>query len=106
MSSSGCVPRSPCLKPIYTFLFKLYNVLQIWHSLPAKTNNQYQVSDPDTNQLYVFDVNGRHLMTNNVITNSLLYRFSYSADGFLTTATDVNDNALRISYASGGVSDF
>ena len=61
--------------------------------------SEYRVADPDTNLLYVFDGNGRHLQTDNVITGATMYTFSYSTKGKLITVSDVNRNDLIIDYS-------
>uniref|UniRef100_H2YAD5 Uncharacterized protein n=1 Tax=Ciona savignyi TaxID=51511 RepID=H2YAD5_CIOSA len=68
---------------------------QIHRSLPPLRDNQFNVSDPDTNQLYMFDQNGRHINTRNgngLIRSSVTGRYSsrfytYDVHGRLTTAT-------------------
>ena len=61
--------------------------------------SEYQVADPDTNQLYIFNEYGRHLQTDNVITGATMYTFSYSNQGQLITVSDVNRNDLIIDYS-------
>ncbi|XP_078481639.1 teneurin-3 isoform X2 [Ciona intestinalis] len=78
-------------------------IRKIHRSLPSiSRNNEYNVSDPDTNHLYVFDQNGRHIRTRNVITGAQLYSYAYSTDGGLRQVTDSNGNHVRIEYASNG----
>ena len=66
------------------------------------------MANPDKNQLYLFDVNGRHLETRNVITGTTTYKFRYSPNaavggggggaGKLTSVFDVDDNELEFNY--------
>ncbi|XP_076799431.1 teneurin-3-like isoform X4 [Clavelina lepadiformis] len=77
-------------------------IRKIVHSLPVKNNkDQYSVSNPDTNQLYSFDHNGRHLTTKNIITGTPLYSFVYDSSGRLNSVTDVNNNRLSVEYVLG-----
>uniref|UniRef100_H2YAD4 EGF-like domain-containing protein n=1 Tax=Ciona savignyi TaxID=51511 RepID=H2YAD4_CIOSA len=79
-------------------------IRKIHRSLPPLRDNQFNVSDPDTNQLYMFDQNGRHINTRNVITGSLLYSYSYTSKGGLSAVRDANGNHVRIEYTTRGVS--
>jgi DNA-binding beta-propeller fold protein YncE len=74
-------------------------IRKVFHSLPSVLKSKYQVADPDTNQLYIFDENGRHLKTVNVITGATMYTFSYSNRGKLITVSDINRNDLIIDYS-------
>ena len=86
--------NAKCLPDIITVLS-----LQVSHSIPEMERSEYRVADPDTNLLYVFDGNGRHLQTDNVITGATMYTFSYSTKGKLITVSDVNRNDLIIDYS-------
>uniref|UniRef100_H2YAD0 EGF-like domain-containing protein n=1 Tax=Ciona savignyi TaxID=51511 RepID=H2YAD0_CIOSA len=77
-------------------------IRKIHRSLPPLRDNQFNVSDPDTNQLYMFDQNGRHINTRNVITGSLLYSYSYTSKGGLSAVRDANGNHVRIEYTTRG----
>ena len=63
------------------------------------TTGLYQVANPDDNELYVFNRNGVHLRTSNVITGAAVYTLSYDAAGdSLQSVTDVHNNSLTIDY--------
>ena len=61
------------------------------------TSGLYQVANPDDNELYVFNRNGIHLRTSNIITGAAVYTLSYAADS-LQSVTDVHNNSLSIDY--------
>nr|CAB3264552.1 teneurin-3 [Phallusia mammillata] len=78
-------------------------IRKVVHSLPALNSRaEYHVANPDANQLYVFNRDGRHVETRNVITGSLLYNFAYTTRGRLHVIRDVNGNRLQIDYDASG----
>nr|XP_039266115.1 teneurin-3-like isoform X3 [Styela clava] len=63
-----------------------------------KLNNQgkYRIANPDTNHVYVFSRDGLHLTTQNVITGTSVYNFTYSPEGSVDSIMDIHGNRLSI----------
>jgi RHS repeat-associated protein len=59
-------------------------------------------ASPDGNELYVFDVTGKHLRTLNALTAKVIYRFAYGADRQLATITDADGNVTTIQRNGAG----
>uniref|UniRef100_A0A8C6TY83 Si:dkey-237h12.3 n=1 Tax=Neogobius melanostomus TaxID=47308 RepID=A0A8C6TY83_9GOBI len=51
---------------------------------------------PDAQELYVFDSNGTHQHTANLLTGDLKFTFGYSTENDITAVTDSSGNTLRI----------
>lgn len=66
--------------------------------------NQINVVGENTNEVYVFDLNGRHLRTISALTNSVIYEFSYDINGYLVSIIDENGNITFIENIANGVS--
>lgn len=56
----------------------------------------YEVASTAEQEVYMFDSNGTHQHTANLVTGDFKYNFSYSNDGDLTSVTDCHGNTLRI----------
>ncbi|XP_060740656.1 teneurin-3 isoform X1 [Tachysurus vachellii] len=56
----------------------------------------YEVASTAEQEVYMFDSNGTHQHTANLVTGDFKYNFSYSNDGDLTSITDSHGNTLRI----------
>ncbi len=56
----------------------------------------WRVVDESGAAVFTFDAQGRHLYTRNGLTNALLYKFTYNANGHLTAITDSFNNQTRI----------
>lgn len=56
----------------------------------------YEVASTAEQEVYMFDSNGTHQHTANLVTGDFKYNFSYSNDGDLTSVTDSHGNTLRI----------
>ncbi|XP_073710432.1 teneurin-3 isoform X5 [Misgurnus anguillicaudatus] len=56
----------------------------------------YEVASSAEQELYMFDSNGTHQYTVNLITGDYKYNFSYSNEGDLTLVADSHGNTLRI----------
>ncbi len=72
-------------------------------TLPALGLGDMLIASADGSQLYRFGPDGRHLSTIDALTASVVYQFSYSADGLLTGVTDAYGNATVIERGAGGV---
>ena len=60
------------------------------------------ITIPSGGELYVFDRQGRHLRTLNALTRALVYEFSYTSDGVLSTITDGDGNVTSIERTPDG----
>ncbi|XP_048031700.1 teneurin-3 isoform X2 [Megalobrama amblycephala] len=56
----------------------------------------YEVASSAEQEVYMFDSNGTHQHTANLITGDFKYNFSYSNEGDLTSVADRHGNTLRI----------
>uniref|UniRef100_A0A8C2I3V0 Si:dkey-237h12.3 n=1 Tax=Cyprinus carpio TaxID=7962 RepID=A0A8C2I3V0_CYPCA len=56
----------------------------------------YEVASSAEQEVYMFDSNGTHQHTANLITGDFKYNFSYSNEGDLTSVADSYGNTLRI----------
>ena len=65
------------------------------------SKNEYQVSNPDNNELYVFDSTGyEHKETRNLITGTIMYKFLYDTYKNLVSITDQFNNRLTFESTS------
>lgn len=69
---------------------------------PMEQEDTLVVASEDASQLYVFDLNGRHLRTVDVLTGATNLTFSYTADGLLDTIQDVDGRITRIHRDGNG----
>ncbi len=66
---------------------------------PNAQNGEYEIVSPITNDVYVFNRHGQHIMTKSVLTGSPIYTFSYNVNtlnGKLSSVTDAAGNKLYI----------
>lgn len=61
------------------------------------------IAAQDGSELYVFNQRGDHLRTLNALTGALLYRFTYSEAGVLTSIEDGYGNSTRIERDAAGL---
>ncbi|XP_023930983.1 teneurin-m-like isoform X2 [Lingula anatina] len=75
-------------------------VHSIVSSLPtANRYRHYEVMSPGTHEVYTFNRYGQHRSTKNLMTDTVVYSFTYSVNSYygkLTTVTGPNNNQLRI----------
>ena len=74
---------------------------KIVSSIPEliQKSQEYEVYNPQTQELFVFNRFGLHMETRNIPSNKILYKFSYSvstSNGKLVGITDENGNKLKI----------
>ncbi len=67
--------------------------------LPDFVVSDILLSSEDGRELYLFNNNGRHLKTIDALTGAVRYQFAYSADGYLTSMTDVSGKVTTIERA-------
>ena len=80
-------------------------LLRIGPALPGFDGSETIIASPDASQLYVFDAEGRHLKTLNVLTGATLFEFGYDAGGKLATVTEKTggiDNVTTIQHDAFG----
>lgn len=71
---------------------------------PKNDSNEILIPDPNGVDGYIFDENGVHLRTIDLINNFNKFQFTYSAEGRLTNITDVNNNVTTIEYTGSNPS--
>ncbi|XP_072361714.1 teneurin-1 isoform X2 [Scyliorhinus torazame] len=64
--------------------------------------NVYEVASPADQELYLFNINGTHLNTLNLITGDYVYNFSYTSEGDISTIAGNNGNSLHIRRDANG----
>ncbi|XP_038630838.1 teneurin-1 isoform X3 [Scyliorhinus canicula] len=64
--------------------------------------NIYEVASPADQELYLFNINGTHLNTLNLITGDYVYNFSYTSEGDISTIAGNNGNSLHIRRDANG----
>ena len=70
---------------------------------PIEQENKLIVASEDASQIYVFDLNGRHLRTIDALTGATNVSFSYTTDGFLESVTDNNGRTTQIHRDGDGL---
>lgn len=59
----------------------------------------YEVPEPETNELYVFNKFGQHMVTKDILTGNTLYKMTYTqatSDGKLASVTDMFGRTLTV----------
>ena len=59
----------------------------------------FEVPDPDTNEAYVFNKFGQHMLTRDIMTGNVLYKMSYNqatSNGKLSSVTDGHGRTLTV----------
>lgn len=80
-------------------------MLHVGAALPGFEGKQYLLASADGSQLYVFDLDGRHLQTKDATTGATLFEFGYDAKGLLSTVTEKTggtDNVTTIEHDASG----
>jgi YD repeat-containing protein len=60
------------------------------------------IPSQDGGEVYIFNLDGRHLRTEDAVTGVLLYRFEYDAAGRLMAVIDVDENTTTIERNANG----
>ncbi|XP_021940923.1 teneurin-m isoform X3 [Zootermopsis nevadensis] len=75
-----------------------YRIRSVTASIPdANTNREYEIYSPDTQEIYVFNRFGQHIVTRNILTGKISYHFTYNvntSNGKLSTVTDAAGNKV------------
>ena len=59
----------------------------------------FEVPDPDTNQAFIFNKFGQHMLTRDIMTGNVLYKMSYNqatSNGKLSSVTDGHGRTLTV----------
>jgi YD repeat-containing protein len=67
--------------------------------LPATGITDIPIPSEDGSELYVFNSDGRHLKTLDILTGALRFQFGYDGDGYLVSITDGDGNVTTIERA-------
>jgi RHS repeat-associated protein len=80
----------------------IYRFCPATRPIEAEADDTLVVASLDASQLYVFDLNGRHLRTLDALTGATNLSFSYTDDGFVESITDLNGRTTQIHRDGGG----
>ncbi len=71
-------------------------IRKISHQFPSADGGAFFIASKNGTRLYEFDPAGRHLRTLNSLTGTVVYQFTYNANGYLTHVTDGDGNVTTI----------
>ncbi|CAH4036150.1 unnamed protein product [Pieris brassicae] len=75
-----------------------YRIRSVMASIPdASGTREYEIYSPDTQETYIFNRFGQHVMTKNILTSENNYVFTYTvntSNGKLSTVTDAAGNKV------------
>ncbi|CAH2062763.1 unnamed protein product, partial [Iphiclides podalirius] len=75
-----------------------YRIRSVMASIPdASGAREYEIYSPDTQEIYIFNRFGQHVMTKNILTGENNYVFTYTvntSNGKLSTVTDAAGNKV------------
>ncbi|XP_013175094.1 PREDICTED: teneurin-3 isoform X1 [Papilio xuthus] len=75
-----------------------YRIRSVMASIPdASGAREYEIYSPDTQEMYIFNRFGQHVMTKNILTGENNYVFTYTvntSNGKLSTVTDAAGNKV------------
>ncbi|PNF20246.1 Teneurin-m [Cryptotermes secundus] len=75
-----------------------YRIRSVTASIPvASASQEYEIFSPDTQEIYVFNQFGQHIVTRNILTGETSYLFTYNvntSNGKLSTVTDAAGNKV------------
>jgi RHS repeat-associated protein len=69
---------------------------------PSDNNTHNWVMSVDGSEIYVFDLDGKHLYTKQALTGAVLYTFAYDAQGRLASITDAYSNVTQVQRDTSG----
>jgi RHS repeat-associated protein len=79
-----------------------YRIRRIAPALPGLGVGEFVLAAEDGSELYVFDVQGRHLRTQDPLTNAVRLTFAYDTAGRLSTITDVDGKVTTVQRNGSG----
>ena len=62
-------------------------------TLPSKDKSRYEILQPETQELFIFNVFGQHIHTKNLVTDQFVYNFTYNVNSYYGKLSKVTDNA-------------
>ncbi len=65
-------------------------------------SNEFRIPSKDATLQYIFDGNGKHLRTENTLTNAVMQQFKYNEQGTLDSIVDASGNATVIERSYDG----
>lgn len=74
-----------------------YRVRSITSQIPASSSREYEIYNPETHEVYIFNRFGQHTATKNVLTGQTYVTFSYNvntSNGKLSIVTDAVGNRV------------
>lgn len=75
-----------------------YRIRSVTASIPeASPTREYEIYQPETQEVYVFNRFGQHIATRNLLTGEVLFLFTYNvntSNGKLSTVTDAQANKV------------
>ncbi|KAL7013311.1 hypothetical protein ACKWTF_015326 [Chironomus riparius] len=74
-----------------------YRVRSITSQIPASSSREYEIYNPETHEVYIFNRFGQHTATKNVLTGETYVTFSYNvntSNGKLSIVTDAVGNRV------------
>ncbi|XP_025831537.1 teneurin-m isoform X2 [Agrilus planipennis] len=75
-----------------------YRIRSVMASIPdASSSREYEIFSPETQEIYIFNRFGQHVMTKNILTRETNYLFTYNvntSNGKLSTVTDAAGNKV------------
>jgi RHS repeat-associated protein len=70
--------------------------------IPGLDVTPYVIASPDSDDIFVFDAQGRHSTTRSALTGAAKFTFGYGAGGRLSTVSDANGNVTSIEHDANG----
>ncbi|MFN2298493.1 MAG: hypothetical protein ACK2UB_06580, partial [Anaerolineales bacterium] len=98
-------PRGLAVAPngdIYVANPNQARIRRITTSFPGLGTGNIAVASENGDEIYIFDVTGRHLRTLDALTGTVRHQFSYNSAGLLTSITDGDGNVTRIERNGSG----
>jgi RHS repeat-associated protein len=91
-------PRAIAIGPDDSIYIGSYfgKIFKVSFPLPGISMSDSAIASEDGKQIYIFNMDGRHLRTLNALTGSLRYQFDYDANGALVQITDADNNATIV----------
>lgn len=75
-----------------------YRIRSVMASIPdSSSSREYEIYSPETQEIYIFNRFGQHIVTKNIVTNENSYVFTYNvntSNGKLSTITDAAGNKI------------
>ena len=78
------------------------DVRRIGLQLPGFTANEIVVPSQDSSQVFIFDMEGRHLRTLRAVNGATLFEFRYDSNGLLGEVEDGDGNVISIERLASG----